>query len=1078
MFKLSRQMISYRCSNYNVYLRGLAYFKSGAVTELTGDAGNRYFQAVVKGTQPYTVQVFFDKRGEVDKTSCDCEAFDGFPGYCKHIAAVLMAIASFKPLGSWSTEERIVEEMLNAFAGQAAGDSYKEVCLEVTVRLHIPRFNYEGTKGAVSLKVGEEKPYVVKDINQFISAVRRREPLYFGRRFTYNPAVHRFSPADHAVLDYFSQLQEAGELNDAAYFWPPLKGREIQLGSGLLRRLLLRLKGRSFNLVLDRRELRNVTIDETEPSLQFLLQGGAEALVLSLEQEKEIIPLTGEYDFILLGEKIYHLSGTGRASLPPVLRALTCKGDSALQLKGNQVRRFVSEALPALEKAAALEVAPALQERFYRPPLETRVYLDYEAGSVNARLEFTYGEITVNPFAPGEPPAGGGRILVRDTLQEQQVLQLFERGDFKVKGGIMHLEEEEQIWRFIHEILPELQGRAAVFYSDRFRQAGVRRAPRFSGRAGIDWKLDLLELDLELEGVDREELERIWLSIREKRKYYRLRDGSILPLEGEGVVQLARLAEALDLQPSDLRRGTVKLHKRQALQLDQLVRDQGLAAVKLGGDVEALVRQIRHPEETDCPVPAPLEETLRNYQKTGFKWLKSLARCGFGGILADDMGLGKTVQAIALLLSERQESAQPLPPALVVAPASVIYNWEAELARFAPALKTMVVAGMKPERRKLLARADRADVLITSYPLLRQDGAEYAALSFSSCIFDEAQNLKNPHTQTAQCARRLKAKRRFALTGTPIENSLTELWSIFQCIMPGYLSSHQKFMQRYGGTATGNDSLPGRDRTAALAAKVRPFILRRLKEEVLAELPPKIEHRLLSELTREQKKLYLGYLARLRDEAGRHLREGELERNRIKILAGLTRLRQICCHPSLFVENYHGESAKLLQLQELLREAVDGGHRILLFSQFTQMLQLIRAMLEHEGYRYLYLDGAVKTGERLELVKAFNEGDAPLFLASLKAGGTGLNLTGADIVIQYDLWWNPAVEEQAAGRAHRLGQEKVVQVIRLLARDTIEEKIYELQQKKKELIDKVIRPGETFLAAMSEEDIREILELT
>jgi SNF2 family DNA or RNA helicase len=267
------------------------------------------------------------------------------------------------------------------------------------------------------------------------------------------------------------------------------------------------------------------------------------------------------------------------------------------------------------------------------------------------------------------------------------------------------------------------------------------------------------------------------------------------------------------------------------------------------------------------------------------------------------------------------------------------------------------------------------------------------------------------------------------------------------------------------------------DGAVPLAAKVRPFILRRLKEEVLTELPPKIEHRFLSELTREQKKLYLAYLERLRDETRECIQDDGFNRSRIQILAGLTRLRQICCHPALFVENYRGESAKLLQLQELLREAVDGGHRILLFSQFTGMLQLIKTMLDREGYRYFYLDGSVKTGDRLQMVDSFNEGEGEIFLISLKAGGTGLNLTGADIVVQYDLWWNPAVEEQAAGRAHRIGQKKVVQVIRLLAKGTIEEKIYELQQKKKELIDRVIQPGETFLSAMSESDIREILEV-
>ena len=350
-------------------------------------------------------------------------------------------------------------------------------------------------------------------------------------------------------------------------------------------------------------------------------------------------------------------------------------------------------------------------------------------------------------------------------------------------------------------------------------------------------------------------------------------------------------------------------------------------------------------------------------------------------------------------------------------------------------------------------------------------------LQFSSCFLDEAQQIKNPQSLTAQCARRIRAKHRFALTGTPMENSLVELWSIFQFIMPGYLQSQKAFLQKYGGPTASPDNPALENGPALLAAKVRPFIMRRVKEEVLRELPPKIEHRLLSELTREQKKLYLAYLEQLRKETRERLENEGFQKSRIHILAGLTRLRQICCHPALFVENYHGESAKLLQLAELLQEAVGGGHRVLIFSQFTEMLQLIREMLDREGYRYFYLDGSVKTSERLQLVRTFNRGEAEIFLISLRAGGTGLNLTGADVVVKYDLWWNPAVEEQAAGRAHRIGQRKVVQVFRLLAKDTIEEKIYELQQKKRALIDQVIRPGETFLSAMSESDIRHILEL-
>ena len=705
------------------------------------------------------------------------------------------------------------------------------------------------------------------------------------------------------------------------------------------------------------------------------------------------------------------------------------------------------------------------------------MYLDYEESAVAARLEFVYGEIKINPFSPVQGKKKGAAkkrlLLIRDVTAERQVMRFFEDAEFRVMGRAMYLDKDDKIWPFVYETIPELQQHASVYYSERFRQAG-RRAPRFTGKAGIDWKLDLLELELALEGVNPEELADIWQSLRIKRRYHRLRDGSVLPLEGEGIEQFSRLAGALELQPGDLKGQTVQLPRYQALYLDGLIHEYSIAPIRESGELATLIRRVRSPGAGDHVVPPPLQEVLRGYQVSGFRWLKSLAHCGFGGILADDMGLGKTVQAIAFILSERLENPA-LPPALVVAPASLIYNWEAEIGKFAPRLRTAVIAGTKKERRELLFRGGGADVVITSYPLLRRDIADYTPLQFSSCFLDEAQYIKNPGSLTAQCVRRIKAPQRFALTGTPMENSLIELWSIFQFIMPGYLQSQKKFIQKYGGAAA--DTGPPEKGALPLALKVRPFILRRLKGEVLTELPPKIEHRYLSDLTLDQKRLYLAYLERLRGEAAESLHNDGFNRSRIQILAGLMRLRQICCHPSLFVENYRGESAKLLQLQELLREAVDGGHRILLFSQFTGMLQLIKGTLDKGGYSYFYLDGTTKTGERLQMVNAFNSGEGDIFLISLKAGGTGLNLTGADIVIQYDLWWNPAVEEQAAGRAHRIGQKRVVQVIRMLARGTIEEKIFELQQKKKELIDRVIRPGETFLSSMDESDIREILEL-
>lgn len=1076
MITLSTRQIRKMSPDPGTYFRGLQYYRQGAIERLFFENTENCFEALVKGMEQYRIKVRFEGAHSIT-ASCNCYAFTHHDGFCKHIIAVLLAISEGNPQSYFRTAaERQVEQLLDRYSENIiGGEKRAEIRLDLLIRFESTRYFSDSPQYAASFKLGTSRKYVVKNIDKLISAIVRQKPLYFGKQFTYNPETHFFSPGSRRVIDFFTRVYEVEMEN---HYSNLLKGREMELSEELFRRLLLETRGFPFTLEMNHRTVSGVIVTESELPLQFSLKESPEGLLLNLKDADRVKPLTKQCDLVLFEDKIHYLPATAQKDLLPLLQARQQRDGGDLQIREKQQQRFFSGLYPLLEQTTALTVSPSLGKRLCRPSPEARVFLDFDSGEVIAKLEFVYGEITVDPFAPEGYLAeqeSADIILIRDAAAEQQVMRFFEEAEFTVRGRLMRLHKDEDIWHFVSEIVPALQQYAAIYYSDRFKQAG-RKAPRFTGRVGIDWDLDLLELELELEGIGPEELAEIWQSLQVKRKYHRLRDGSLLSLEGEGIEQFTRLAGALELQPGEFKEEKIRLPKFQALHLNHLLHDFEIGTVEESAELSALIRRIRNPGEADYQLPLELNGVLRDYQKTGFKWLKSLASYGFGGILADDMGLGKTVQAIAFILSERQESDPGLPPALIVAPASLIYNWEAEIKRFAPTLNTTVVAGTKRERRKLFSQINHADVVITSYPLLRRDNTDYAALSFSACLLDEAQYIKNPKSQTAQCVRRLNSGKRFALTGTPIENSLTELWSIFQFIMPGYLQSEKIFTEKYGAGAAA-DPQEQRETMAALAAKVRPFILRRLKEEVLAELPPKLEHRLLSELTREQKTIYLAYLERLRDQAKTQLQDESFNRSRIQILAGLTRLRQICCHPALFIENYRGKSAKLQQLQELLHEAVGSGHRILLFSQFTGMLQLIKGILDREGYRYLYLDGSVKTGDRLQMVDSFNRGGAEIFLISLKAGGTGLNLTGADIVIQYDLWWNPAVEEQAAGRAHRIGQKKVVQVIRLLAKDTIEEKIFELQQKKKELIDRVIQPGETFLSTMSEADIREILEI-
>ena len=455
----------------------------------------------------------------------------------------------------------------------------------------------------------------------------------------------------------------------------------------------------------------------------------------------------------------------------------------------------------------------------------------------------------------------------------------------------------------------------------------------------------------------------------------------------------------------------------------------------------------------EIALPAGLQATLRHYQEDGFRWLARLSAWGLGACLADDMGLGKTLQALSLLLRRADQG-----PALVVAPTSVVANWAAECARFAPGLEVRVYRGR--ERGALLQGLGERKLLVTSYAIAVRDAETLGAIPFATLIVDEAQSVKNALTLRFRAIRDLRADFRVALTGTPIENHLGELWAIFRLVTPGLLGSWEQFRERF---AVPIERHHERARQTALARVVRPFILRRTKAEVAPELPPRTEMNQVVELGPMERRLYESARIEALESLVKSAQAGvgDEARQRIKILAALTRLRLLCCHPRLVVENSSAGSAKLAALVELLTELRDGGHRALVFSQFTSFLDLARPLLEGAGLRILSLDGSTPAAAREERVHAFQAGEADVFLLSLRAGGTGLNLTAATYVIHLDPWWNPAVEDQATDRAHRIGQDRPVTVIRMVARGTIEESVLSLHEEKRQLAASILDGADT-----------------
>ena len=557
-----------------------------------------------------------------------------------------------------------------------------------------------------------------------------------------------------------------------------------------------------------------------------------------------------------------------------------------------------------------------------------------------------------------------------------------------------------------------------------------------------------MSMKLDIDGVDSNEYREIFSSYKNNNRLYRMKNGAYLDLKDNALEQAFKLIDILNIY-NDF--DNMKIPNNKAIYLEKLIEEEDLSFVNGSKYVSNVVKKFDKVKSKNYEVPKDLNATLRDYQVSGFEFFKTLSDYQFGGILADEMGLGKTIQTIAFLLSNKDKKS------IVITPTALIYNWKNELEKFAPTLKVGLLHAAKSEREKILDNIDNYDVILTTYTTYKNDIDKYKNISFDYCIIDEAQNIKNPDAIITKAIKNVNAKVRFALTGTPIENNLMELWSIFDFIMPGYLYNKSKFKSIF----VNNDK-----NIIELKNLIKPFILRRTKKEVITELPDKIEQKIIIDLEKEHKRAYKGYVNLIT----RKIKENN--QDNITVFSYLTKLRQLCLSPELMVKNYQGKNSKLDVLINIINDSSD--EKILVFSQFTKVLEVIGKRLNEENISYSYLDGKTSAKDRVKLVEEFNTNNNKVFLISLKAGGTGLNLTSANIVVHFDPWWNPAVEDQASDRAHRIGQKNVVNVIKLIAKDTAEERVINLQETKKELIEDVINgnlDNSSTLKNLSKDDI-------
>ena len=1078
-FNISEKQIIDLADNDRVYRKGISYYLAGRVSNFIFAPDKGLVNASVVGGLRYTVQVAFERDSAVRSYRCSCPAFTDYPGACQHVIAVLKTAQQKLP-DAWRdpvVPDRVVEDLLEVFANHRLEIPQEELNLVVELQI----MSGHRLSAHLYLKLGLQRLYVVKDIGKFLTSLKTGRSLEFGKQFTLEPTRQAFKEEDRAVItmlqEMFEQYTALMDMQGPYYSTTLLSQKFLPLTGYYLTKFLDALGDKVFLWGIGSVPLKPSSIIRQEVPVGFSLQAQGQDLAFALETDEVPVQLTLDGSYYSYHQNIYQASPAQKELLPPLLKALHKGSLTNIVIPAAQKEFFASEALPLIGKLGQVSIDPSLEDKFNQASLQVKIYFDRASDlGITARLEFCYGDTVLNPFASSREASNASVIsdviLIRSIDQERKILAILEQADFIVSKGKIQLEDDDKIFEFTVNWLPQLRDLAELYYSDQFKLK-IRTSTTFTGQVRLDETLDILEISFQYTDIEQDELADIFHSLHLKKKYHRLRDGSFLDLNQPELTSVAQLLDNLDLGADDLNKKLVNLPKYRAMYIDSFLRQADLPGVHRNRAFKQLVQSILEPQDAEFEIPLELQNVLRDYQKTGFKWLKTLASFGLGGILADDMGLGKTVQVLSFILSEKSTTPGT---ALVIAPTSLIYNWQEEAKKFTPTLQVLVVEGTPQERQGQLTGIEgQWDLVVTSYPILRRDIDQFAQFEFSYCFLDEAQHTKNPQTLNARSVQQIKAKGYFALTGTPIENSLSELWSLFNFIMPGYLLSHQEFRKKYEiPIIKGEDS----NSLAELSRHANPFILRRLKKDVLKELPDKIETQLNAPLTEEQKILYLAYLQEAKGQIAQEIAAVGFNKSHMKILAALTRLRQICCHPAMFLENYTGESGKMLLLQEILTDALDSGHRILIFSQFTTMLDIIQGHLSSEGIEHFYLSGSTKAAERLKMANAFNQGSGQVFLISLKAGGTGLNLTGADMVIHYDPWWNPAVEDQATDRAHRIGQKNAVQVIKLISQGTVEEKINLLQARKKMLIDSVIQPGETMLSKLTEKELRELFDLT
>ena len=1025
------QEIKKLCSS-TIFKRGTEYFRSGRVHIKNREVYG--FTAVVDDEGLYNVKVTCDDNGEILDYFCTCPYYETMGSVCKHIVASCMErdreIAG--TVCENDENERISRILVSDFSRNLHEKTELHLRLELSFLKSADTFICE-----VVLYINDKK---VDNPEEFLECFSHHRVFNVSKKTDYHPDTCTFGESEEAILSFLAQSMESRTIKNPMYY---KSANSIFVGGECVKHIMPLLPLVEYKITIDHMDMGRVLIVKENP--EILIDISAMFGEINLYVSNYGISLVPDGSVFFYDGIVYLTDRKWQMRFIPIYQALSGDFRSQITFKGETALSFATFVLPELEKAPGV-VCDGLDEFVIKAEPKFHVYIDSDNSGIKCKIKATYGEVSF--FLP-ETKATEGYIVVRDIMLEEELLSYF--SGFVLKKGYYVAEDDEIIFKFLSENIYKVQKIAEVSLSDNFKNIDIKRTMPLNATVNFDSKTRILESEIQ-SNLSDEEIREILLSVKLKKPFYRTHQGEFYDINAlsHRLLAFERLFMTENIPVYNL----LYLYSIASMEEDTGIN----CTVNLTEYVKNILSQ-------RAVIPEELMKKLRPYQITGADWLHQLSSLGLGGILADDMGLGKTVQMIAFLAGRANRA-----PVLIVTPSALTYNWKYEFEKFLPDSSVLIMDGSAEEREEKIKEIGNCEYIIVSYALLRRDIEHYAKLAFSYCILDEAQAIKNPHTMSASAVKRINAKGRFALTGTPIENSMKELWSIFDFLLPGYLGTYNNFRELYENSSDDINS----DGRALLKAKIKPFILRRMKKEVLAELPEKLEEVLYAKMTDNQSKLYYAYREIAKNKALAAIAENG--RQNMEILTLLLRLRQISCYPGLFDSAYTGGSGKLDLLHGRLETAIASGHRVLVFSQFTSMLEVISKGLDDRKINYFYIDGSTSPEKRLELCNRFNEGENSVFLISLKAGGTGLNLTGADTVIHYDPWWNPAVTDQASDRAYRIGQKRNVHVIRLVSAGTIEEKIIKLQESKRELAEDIININNASLSSLSGDELISLFE--